>query len=65
MVNTKGYLFIDKKVTIAHKLLHFRPIRSLQTIRFDVIKEFSLQSYFWFFCLVENNYGEKQSFIDK
>ena len=65
MVITKGNPFIDKKVTIAHKHLHFRPTRSLQTIQFDVIKAFSLQSYLLFLCLVKNNYGEKQSFIDK
>ena len=65
MVITKGNPFIDKKVTIAHKHLHFRPTRSLQTIRFDVIKAFSLQSYFLFLCLAKNNYGEKQSFVDK
>ena len=65
MVNTKGNRFIDKKVIIVHKPLHFRPIRNLQTIRFDVRKAFLLQPYFSFLCLVKNNYGEKQSFIDK
>ena len=65
MVNTKGNLFIDKKVTIVYKHLNFHPTKGLQTIRFDVIKAFSLQSYFLFLCLVKNNYGEKQSFIDK
>ena len=65
MVITKGNPFIDKKVTIVYKHLNFRPTKGLQTIWFDVIKAFSLQSYFLFLCLVKNNYGEKQSFIDK